>query len=312
MGYRLASILGLVLLFLTACSQQESPPMRLATNIWPGYEPLYLAREKALFSDQHVQLIEFSSSSQSLRAFHNNLIDAAALTLDEALLLLDSNEDIRIVLVLDISNGADVIIAQQGITSLNELKGKRVGVENNALGAYVITRALDIAGLQKQDIHIVQLEINRQEQAFRDKRVDAVVTFEPVRSHLLKAGGIQIFDSSQIPGEIVDVLVVRRSYLEKYPEKIKALKKGWYQALAMLRHQPELSASIIGKRLKLDIRETLAAYQGLILPDQQQNRQLLSIKEGMLSKTANKLAEVMYRQKLLRQPLNPDSMFTIQ
>lgn len=91
-----------LLLWLTACSQTESPPIRLGTNVWPGYEPLYLARQQGFINENRVRLIEFSSSTQTIQAFRNNLLDTAALTLDETLLLLESGEDIHIVLVMDI------------------------------------------------------------------------------------------------------------------------------------------------------------------------------------------------------------------
>ncbi len=299
----------MLLLWLSACSNSEAPPLRLGTNVWPGYEPLYLARQQGFLNENKVRLIEFSSSTQTIQAFRNNLIDAAALTLDEVLLLQESEDDIRIILVMDISNGADVIIAQPGINKLQDLKGKRIGVEGDALGAYVISRVLELAKIGKQSIHIVQLEISKQEKAFRNKSVDAVVTFEPIRSKLLKIGGKQIFDSSQIPGEIVDVLVVQNSYLKQYPENLKYLLKSWYRALAMIKAQPLESAKILGLRMQLNAQDTLNAYQGLVLPDKNRNKQLLNPDNPELLKTVKKLSDIMLKEKLISHSVNPELLF---
>ncbi len=168
----------LMLLLLPGCSDSPAPALRLGTNVWPGYEPLYLARQQGALNKDKVHLVEFSSSSQVIQAYRNNLIDAAALTLDEVLLLLESGERLKIILVMDISTGGDVIIGQSNINTFSEIMGKRVGVENNALGAYVITRALETANLAKDSITIVPLDINEQENAFLQKKVDAVVTFD--------------------------------------------------------------------------------------------------------------------------------------
>lgn len=298
-----------VIIALSACSPPSVEPLRLASNIWPGYEPLYLARDKHFLADNKISLIEFSSSAQSIQAFRNGLIDAAALTLDETLLLLESNEPVRIILVMDISNGADVVMAQQNIKDIADLRGKKIGVESNALGAYVVSRLLDIAKLEEDEVKIVNLAVDEHEKAFKQNQVDAVVTFEPVRSRLLNIGARQIFDSSQIPGEIVDVLVVRESYLEKHPENIQYLLNGWYKALALFKQKPQQAAKILGHRMKLNVAETLSSYQGLILPNKNQNKQLLSGTHAELKQTAKKLANLMLQKKLLRKQLNTELLF---
>ena len=98
------------------------------------------------------------------------------------------------------------MLARPELKELKDIKGRRVGVESGALGAYVLARALQIAGLNRTDISVVSIPVPEQEQAFQGRRVDAVVTMEPNRTRLLAQGARQLFDSSQIPGEIVDVL----------------------------------------------------------------------------------------------------------
>lgn len=261
-------ILLLSTLFLFSCTEDATPPLRIGTNIWLGYEPLYLAREKQFLDSKKIHLVEFSSASQVIQAYRNDLIDAAALTLDEALLLLESGENITIVLVMDISNGGDAIVAHSNIKTLSDIKGKRIGVENNALGAYVITRALEIAKIDSKSVNIIKVDINEQEKAFNDKRIDAAVTFDPVLSKLLKQGVHTIFNSKQIPGEIVDVLVVRDQYLTKHQNKVQSVLDAWYQSLAYKDKEPEKAAQILGKRMQLNVKDTLAAYNSVKLPNQ--------------------------------------------
>lgn len=300
-----------ILMLLTACSDNTESVLRLGTNIWPGYEPLYLARQRGDLKKDKVHLVEFSSASQVIQAYRNNLIDAAALTLDEVLLLLERGEKLKIVLVMDISNGGDAIVGQSDIATLAEIKGKRIGVEHSALGAYVLTRALEIANLNRKSIKTIPLDINEQEKAFLQHKVDAVVTFDPVRSKLLKSGGNLLFDSRQIPGEIVDVLVVRDEYLSRYPDSVQYLLNGWYQALAFMKQQPREAAKTLGLRMGLGVDGTLASYEGLTLPDQKENQQLLKQQpEPQLLLTATKLAWLMSQQGLLKENLDPSLLFT--
>ena len=311
MKYFIRKFCLLLLIFLTSCTNKSEPNLRIGTNVWPGYEPLYLARQQGMLEEEKVHLVEFSSASQVIQSYRNNLIDAAALTLDEVLLLLESGEQLKIVLVMDISNGGDAIIGQSDITSLSNISGKRVGVENNALGAYMLTRALETVNLSKESIEIIPLDINNQEKSFLQQKVDAVVTFDPVRTRLLKSGGHLLFDSRQLPGEIVDVLVIRDKYLNQYPESVQYLLNGWYQALAFIKEQPREAAKILGQRMKMSVEETLASYEGLELPDQKENQTLLNQKpEPQLLLSANKLMRIMIQQGLIKEKIDPSVLFT--
>ena len=300
----------MVFFLMSACTQEQGVPLRIGTNIWPGYEPLYLARDKNFISSEKIHLVEYSNSSQVIRSFRNNLIDAACLTLDEVLLLLESGEDVVLLQVMDISNGGDVIIGQNNIQHLSEIKDKRVGVEGNALGAYLITRALETIGLKRQSINIVQLGVDEHEKAFTKKEIEAVVTFDPVSSKLLAAGGNLLFDSSQIPGEIVDVLVVRKQYLQTHSATIKHLLSGWEKSLAYFKQHPEDAARVLGRRMGLDVKQTLAVYKGLILPDAELNRKLLAAKpQPELLSSAKRLSALMSEQGLINRPVDVSSLF---
>lgn len=306
----LTIVAGMLLIGLNACSEPPAAPMRIGTNVWPGYEPLYLARELGYLGTA-VHLVEHTSASQTLRDFRNGVLDAAALTLDEVLLLAQDNRDLRIALVMDISNGADAIIAHPPIARIDDLKGKRVGVESSALGAYLLTRALEKANLTTGDIQIVSRRAHEHLLAFNTHAVDAVVTFEPTRTQLLQAGGNIIFDSTQIPDEIVDVLVVRTSYWDAHPERIETLLGNWFRALAYMATSPDTAATILAKRLRVPATEIAAIYTGLRLPDPTENRRLL-ISEGTpppLAITAHTLNALMFKQRLLRVQPQIDPLF---
>jgi NitT/TauT family transport system substrate-binding protein len=124
-----------LLFTLFACTQTPQPIFKIGTNMWPGYEPLYLARALNHLDSQKVQLVEFTSTSEVIRAFRNGTIDGAAVTLDETLLIIEAGIDAKVILVFDVSAGGDVIVGKPEIRSMAEARGKRVGFENTALGS---------------------------------------------------------------------------------------------------------------------------------------------------------------------------------
>lgn len=305
----LVMITLLALLAGTGCTPEPQAPLRVGTNVWPGYEPLYLAREQSYFPQGSVRLVEYASSSEVIRAFRNGAIDAAALTLDEVLLLAETTSDVSVVLVLDVSHGADVILAQPALSSLRDLKGKRVGLEMTALGAFVLTRALQTVEMTPSDVRTVSLEVFEHERAFRERRVDAVVTFEPVRTKLLAAGARQLFDSSRLPGEIVDVLAVRRSLTTQHGAQINQLVAGWFRALDFNRKESNRAVAIMAQRERLTADDFQKALQGLILPDIKENRSMLAGPAPALIPIAQRLSRVMLDNRLIERSPEVKELF---
>ncbi len=298
----------LLLLGATGCTPEPAPPLRVGTNVWPGYEPLYLARELGYYDGQPVKLVEYPNSTEVMRAYRNGVLEAAALTLDEVLMLAEKGLELRIVLIMDISHGSDVVIGRPGLEDIHGLKGKRVGVENTALGAYVLTRTLDTAGFALTDIEVVPLGVNEHEEAFTAGTVDAVVTFDPVRTKLLAKGGRQLFDSSEIPGEIVDVLAVNKQVLETRPEDVQRLLRGWFRALAYHQAQPRDAAQRMGAREHLSAEEFASALEGLRIPDRELNLEMLGGEAPTLLPAAQRLAEVMIDRGLFQGAVDTMSL----
>ncbi len=288
----------------SGCARETQAPLRVGTHIWPGFEPLYLAREAGYYPRETIRLVEYTTGTDGIRAFRAGAIDAVVLTLDEGLLLAETSPDMAIVLVLDASHGGDAILTRSILSSLRALKGKRVGLETSALGAYVLTRALQTVGMTSKDVRMVPLETMEQERAFKDGRVDAVVTYEPFRTKLLALGARQVFDSSQIPGEIVDVLVVRRSSVAEHQEQIGQVVQGWFKALDLLRKERGRAVAVMARRERLSADQFGRALEGLRFYDLEANRALLTGAAPGLIPTARRLGEIMLANRLLgRSPV---------
>lgn len=291
-------------------SCQTTPlPLRVAVNLWPGFETLYLARSLGYYENTPIKLLDFPSGTEQVRVYRNNNLESAAISLDEALELATTNPDVRIVTVIDFSEGGDVILAKPEIPNLQALKGKRVGVEANALGAYIITRALEKAGMTMEDIQVVSLGLSEHERAFKDGIIDAVVTFGPARTELLAFGAKQIFDSSQMPGEIVDVLIVHKTAIANQSKEIQALVDGQFKALNYLAQNPQDSARRVAPRTQVTPEEFLESMKGLRRPNLQENQQLLDRENPALLKTTQRLIDVMLANKLLSKSLDPMTLF---
>lgn len=298
----LAVILLVASVILTNCSDLE-PPLRVGCNPWPGYLALYYARDLHFFKEQDARLIDFDSTEDTIAAFRSGTIDAAAVTLDEALLLADKGQSLRIVLIFDTSNGADAVLARPPIETPAQLRGRRIAVETNALGAYMLARLLEFGKLQLDDVTIVHVPLQEQMQAYRDGKVDAVITFEPLRSQLLADGAREVFSSRDIPGEIVDVLAIRERALEQKGPQIQRLLQGYFAGLHRLQQDPTAAAEQLRQRTGTSGRVLLHAWQNMTLADRANNLQLLGNSAGGLDPVLQRLQKVMLDNKLLSGPV---------
>lgn len=294
----------LAALLLAGCGQ-PSEALRIGSNVWPGYEPLYLARALGLLRPAAARLVEYSSATQVMDAFADGAIDAAALTLDEALLLHQSGLALRIVLVMDVSNGADALLARPPLDSLAALRGRRIGVEDTAVGAYLLDAALQSAALSIQDVRVMPLRANEHERAYRSGAVDALVTFEPTRSRLLAEGAHVLFDSRQIPGQIMDVLAVRP---EVAASPLQTVLEAWFAALAYHSRQPQAAAAQMSRRLRLAAPQVREAMGLIHLPGRDENRRLLATAPSPLGERMQALAKAMAEHGLAEAGLETASI----
>jgi NitT/TauT family transport system substrate-binding protein len=281
---------------LVACSKPV-PVMRVGCIVFPGYELMFLAREKGLLNSREVRLIELRSNTDTLDALASGQLEAAALTLDELMSARADGVDLRVALVFDVSLGADVVMAQSG-TSLANLRGKRIGVEESAMGAVMLSALLQKAGLAVADVQKVDMTLDQTVEVFNKSRLDAIVTAEPWAAMLEKQGAVRLFDSAQIPGRILDVLAVRADAMDLHADAIRHLVSAHLQARKLWTSEPTAAVKHMAQRMQTAPEEVSSAFKGLHLPDLQENRKMLA-NGGTVHETSHELMRVMFEAGLL-------------
>lgn len=286
---------------LAGC-QPPVEPLRIVSSPWPGYEPLYLARDLGYLKETSVRVTELPSSNLNMEAFSNGSTDLSTLTLDETLTLLARGQKLRILLVMDISNGADAVVAKPEIKSLAELKGKRLGMENIPLGAYILSRVLDMSGLEAADIDVIPMPEDKHEKAYLQGKIDAAITMEPYKSKITKAGAHVLLDSRQLPNEIFDLIVVREEVYQTRRDHLCHLAQQWFRTLDYVQANQQDAYTRMGKRLGMDAAAFRASMDGLKVPSRQDNQLLLGGKAPTLLVPARRLSDIMQRGNMISGP----------
>lgn len=231
--YSLVSFALLVL--LSGCSKPEKVTIRIGVNPWPSHEYLFLAQEKGFLEDDNlsIQLVEYSSSGDLLRAFEWGQVQGMVCTATEILLANSHTYDpLQVFLVMAYTEGTEVILGPKECTSLADIKGHKIGVDTGSLGIYVLARALEQEGLKLSDIKIVPVNPMYMPSMIKSGAIEVAVCYQPFSHQIQKEGEYNVlFASSQLPGELFNLLALKKTTLEEHPKQITQLMKVWKRIL---------------------------------------------------------------------------------
>jgi len=291
---------------LPGCTRRA--PFRIAGHPWPGYEPLFFAESQQLLPAQ-VTLVHFPTIKASIDALRDGRTDAAMLTLDEVLSLQAAGLALQVVLVMDVSKGADAIVVKPQFQTLTQLRGQRIGLEPSTLGELMLSMVLERAGMQRQEIKPVMLPYEVQEAAFAANQVDALITYEPVVGRLMAAGGSRLLSTRELPDAVFDVLAVKTELAKNYTDALQQTLRGHFLALQQLRRNPWDTAYRMVAHAGVSAEELVASFRGLELPDLVANQSYLSSDNGHLPAIVNKLSKIMVAAGTLPRPADATQLF---
>ncbi|HTE39427.1 MAG TPA: putative urea ABC transporter substrate-binding protein [Steroidobacteraceae bacterium] len=216
----------------------EMQTYRIAWSHYTGWEPWGYADHAGIlkkWADKYgikIELTLVNDYVESINLYTTGRFDACVMTNMDALTIpAVGGIDSEAIIVGDFSNGNDGIIVKSG-SSVKDLKGKTINLVELSVSHYLLARALDLNGLTERDIKVVNTSDADIAAMFTSDKNGAAVTWNPPLMKALAAPGAKlIFDSSKIPGEIMDLMVVKTSA----PDTLKkALTGAWYETMALI------------------------------------------------------------------------------
>lgn len=218
----------------------------VAWSIYVGWMPWPYADESGILKkwadkyDIEIELLRMDYIP-SIEAYVAKQVDACVMTNMEALdMPAASGVTTTAMIVGDFSNGNDAILTRDEL-DMTDLRGKDFYLVELSVSHYLLARALEQNGMKESDVTIVNTSDSDIAPAFiANESLKAVVTWNPLVMQILQEPGIsKVFDSSQIPGEVLDLMVVRTEVLENNPELGKALTGAWYEVMGIMSKRGE-------------------------------------------------------------------------
>jgi NitT/TauT family transport system substrate-binding protein len=242
--------LALLLVAIVLGEITAAEPLKIGYPTWVGYGPLFLARDKGFLKEEgvEVELVKMEDPKERFFALAAARLDGVASTIDTMGLYLKTGKEFQYVLALDDSAGGDGIVARKEITSVKDLKAKKVAFAEGSVSQFFLNVLLKEAGLTQTDIEAVNMTAGDAGAAFVAGKVDAAVTWEPWLTRGKSAPhGHVLVDSSKTPGLITDILIFRRDVIERRAREIQGVANAWNRAVAYWEKNPRESNEIMAR-----------------------------------------------------------------
>lgn len=229
-----------------AAFAQEKTDFSVCWSIYAGWMPWGYMQDSGIlkkWADKYgltIEAVQINDYVESINQYTAGQYDGCSMTNMDALSIpAGGGVDTTALIVGDYSNGNDGIVLK-GEGDLASIKGQNVNLVELSVSHYLLARALGTVGLSERDVTVVNTSDADLVAAFSTPDVIAVVTWNPLLSEIAAMPDTsKVFDSSEIPGEIIDLMVVNTDTLQANPDFGKALTGAWYETVALMKSGDE-------------------------------------------------------------------------
>ncbi len=262
----------------------ESRAWRVGFPPWIAYDMSIYAEEAGLF-DKHgldVELIRFDEASDVARALMSGDLDAAFCSLGTVIANADGTA-LDVILVTNVSNGTDGIVARKGVASLRDLRGLRIGSKQNAINRLILAEALEHAGMSESDVVVEDVSNTTAIRLLREGLIDGAVLWEPDLSEVAEViGGRVVYRTSEVKSSVVDTFVTRSDRASGREADIAGFREAWFELLEDASDRPDEVFGVVGDMLGQDAGALAEAWSGVRPGDAGLNREVLGEDFGAL------------------------------
>ncbi|GAB6068932.1 hypothetical protein JCM30760_00290 [Thiomicrorhabdus hydrogeniphila] len=231
-------------LMLSGCSQKQEPPLKIITNAWIGYSPLFYAKEKGWLKEHNIELSVLVSLGESMMTYRLGGFNGVTGTQYEYQKLNSQNYNLVPIIMFDRSNGGDMVMSNQ---SLSQLKDSTTSIdvylETNSINALVFKDFIKAFNLSDKKFHFInknQLKILTQIKQNTPSKPTIVVTYVPYNFELAQKG-FKVLESTRNDSSLIvlDALFVNKDTLDNRLADLKDLKQIINKALQHLQENPQ-------------------------------------------------------------------------
>jgi NitT/TauT family transport system substrate-binding protein len=297
---------GIILILRLSAASADTPVLRVGYDSWVGFAGIFIANSQGLFAKEgvKVELRSFPGPADTIAPTISGDLDIALTTPDNVMSVVAGHKvDLITIAMIDVSDGADAVLAKNDIKELGGLRGKTIAVTFGQCNELLLLEALAQTGLRQSDVTLINMDADAAGAAFIAGRLDAAVTWEPWVTQVTSSGkGHVLFSSKQAPNIIFDSVAVTDRFATAHRKEIEAFLRGMNAGVAYFRSHPEESQTIIAKALSVTPARVAVMLKGVKIFDLDDNRQLFgdAAKPGPIYLAMEKVADFQVSQRLYK------------
>jgi NitT/TauT family transport system substrate-binding protein len=297
---------------VSASSPSASAPLVSATNTWVGYAGHYVAIKKDFFTQEGLKIkdLSFATSSEEITSLLAGKIDIAWLTSGDTIQAVDKDPSLKVIYLVDYSDGADGIIGRN-VATPKDAKGKSIARENLLFEKVLLQAYLKQANLTENDLKVKDMEAPAAGVAFASKQVDMAVTFEPYLTKNAKVGGGEVVFSTKNTNLIADVIVVRDKLLQTRKKDLQAYLRAVDKSVKLVNAGDPEAMKIIADKTDSKVEEVKAQLAGVKIFDLDANKSMAFDKKNPRSLIGNLelTAKAAEEFKVITKPIKVESLY---
>ena len=249
---------SLLFCLLAACSGAAPTPVRepikVEWTLWQGDYTLLVANQMGFFKKHglNVEPVHYDSVSQAIPDLAGAKLDGGLFTMSD-LILATNLTSLSGVLVSD-NGGVYTIVASSDIKSVQDLRGKRIGLNFHTSSEMFVSNMLRSGRMTSNDVVYVEMSPDQVTQSIPGK-ADAGLVWEPYTTQALAQGKKVVYQSATNSTLIPKMLVFRNTFIQQHPEDIRNFVLAWDEAVKYRLSHPQESLAIISKATGLPQNE---------------------------------------------------------
>lgn len=301
---------------LHACSFQAKPelqPLKVGITTWPGFDVILYAKSAGLFEKRGltVDLVRFENQQDSSRAVLRGALDLAFVSLWDVMQVDPGNDQPTFILVTNISHGADGIVTQAPLKSVESLRGKQVAAQLGTVNHLILLEALKFHNVPPQAVAIANLSNESAAQAIAAGTLDGAVLWQPLLGETAKKSkGNIVYTTRDLDSLVIDGCMTRSSLLQAKRAELTQFLLVWLDVMHAVETKPDEVFATVGQVLKQSQAAFASDYAGLKKGDVAMQERMFGA-SGRLRAAVQELTQLMKSDprhgRLPRQDLVIDS-----
>lgn len=247
---QLISVIAFTSLLFIACSTKKQEEMRIATNAWIGYAPLFYAKETGKLDQLGIKLITNVSLAEASKVFEVGKADLVTTTQHEYLSLKESVQDVVPIILIDRSNGGDMIMSNKSLDQIKTAKTIYAFLEIDSINKELLQSFIQQYHLENKNFIYTNKDQLQISDLKNEDKTMLVVTYSPYNIQLQSKGFKEVASTSDINSLIViDAICARSSVYASDQKRLKQLKTVIDEAVEEIQHNPKKVYKVIKKYL---------------------------------------------------------------